>query len=142
MNVQSRDRIRFVSAQPRNDLAGHSVHVKLKTADFKTLTRSRRLPKPTQLAEALYQAALPLVEAEATGRRYRLIGVGAADLAPAGPEAQPDLLDAVAVQQAAVERVMDELRAKMGSGAIRKGRGWVSSPAPAAVPPSSKPRQR
>jgi len=126
----------------RNELAGHSVHLKLKTADFKTLTRSRRLTKPTQLAEALYQAALPLLEAEATGRRYRLIGVGAADLTPAGPEVQPDLLDADALQQAAVQKVMDELRARLGSGAIRKGRGWVSNPDPATPPPSSKPRRR
>ena len=126
----------------RNELAGHGVHLKLKTADFKTLTRSRRLTKPTQLAEALYQAALPLLEAEATGRRYRLIGVGAADLTPAGPEVQPDLLDADALQQAAVEKVMDELRARLGSGAIRKGRGWVSNPDPATPPPSSKPRRR
>jgi len=126
----------------RNELAGHSVHLKLKTADFKTLTRSRRLAKPTQLAEAIYQAAVALLEAEATGRRYRLIGVGAADLAPAGPEAQPDLLDGDAVHQAAVERVMDQLRAKLGSAAIRKGRGWISNPAPATPPPSPKPRRR
>ena len=126
----------------RNELAGHSVHLKLKTADFKTLTRSKRLPRPTQLAEMLYQAASSMLEAEATGRRYRLIGVGAADLAPAGPEAQPDLLDADAAQKAAVERVMDELRERLGNAAIRKGRGWVSSPLPAATPPSSKPRRR
>jgi DNA polymerase-4 len=126
----------------RNELAGHSVHLKLKTADFKTLTRSKRLARPTQLAEVLYQAAAPLLEAEATGRRYRLIGIGAADLAPAGPEAQPDLLDADAAQKAAVERVMDELRERLGNAAIRKGRGWVSSPPAAAPPPSSKPRRR
>ena len=107
----------------RNGLAGHSVHLKLKTADFKLLTRSRRLAKPTQLAELLYRAALPLCEAEATGRRYRLIGVGAADLAPAGPEAQPDLLDGEAARQAAVERVMDELRARLGSGAKKADAG-------------------
>jgi DNA polymerase-4 len=126
----------------RNELAGHSVHLKLKTADFKTLTRSKRLPRPTQLAEVIYQAAAPLLEVEATGRRYRLIGIGAADLAPAGPEAQPDLLDADATQKAAVERVMDELRERLGNAAIRKGRGWVSSPLPAVPPPSSKPRRR
>ena len=126
----------------RSELAGHSVHLKLKTADFKTLTRSKRLARPTQLAEMLYQAAAPLLEAEATGRRYRLIGIGAADLAPAGPEAQPDLLDADAAQKAAVERVLDELRERLGNAAIRKGRGWVSSPLPAATPPSSKPRRR
>jgi DNA polymerase-4 len=126
----------------RNELAGHAVHLKLKTADFKTLTRARRLAKPTQFAEALYQAALPLLDAEATGRRYRLIGVGAADLAPARPEAQPDLLDADAIHQAAVERVIDKLRTKLGSDAIRKGRGWVNSPRPSPPPPSSKSRRR
>ena len=126
----------------RHELAGHSVHLKLKTSNFKTLTRARRLAKPTQLAEALFQAAAPLLEAEATGRRYRLIGVGAADLGPAGPEAQPDLLDAAAIQQAAVERAMDEVRAKLGGSAIRKGRGWISNPPPAPAPPSSKSRRR
>jgi DNA polymerase IV len=126
----------------RNQLAGHSVHLKLKTGDFKLLTRSRRLAKPTQLAEALYQAALPLLQAEATGRRFRLIGIGAADLAPAGADAQPDLLDEDAIHQAAVERVMDDLRTRLGSKAIRKGRGWISSPAPVDPPASSKPRRR
>lgn len=126
----------------RHELAGHSVHLKLKTADFKIITRSKRLTRPTQLAETIYQAAAPLLGAEVTGRRYRLIGVGMADLEGAGPQAQPDLLDADAVHQAAVEKVMDDLRAKLGNAAIRKGRGWVSSPAPEAPPPSVKPRRR
>ena len=50
------------------ELAAHTVTVKLKTADFRLLTRHRRLPDPTQLAETLYQAAKPLVEREADGR--------------------------------------------------------------------------
>jgi DNA polymerase IV len=126
----------------RSELAGHSVHLKLKTADFKIITRSKRLARPTQLAETIYQAAAPLLEAEVTGRPYRLIGVGTADLSPTGPEVQPDLLDADAVHQAAVEKVMDDLRAKLGNAAIRKGRGWVSTPPTTATPPSSKSRRR
>jgi DNA polymerase-4 len=135
----------------RNALAGRSVHLKLKTADFRLLSRSRRLARPTQLAETLYRAALPLLEAEADGRRYRLIGVGAADLGPAGPDAQPDLLDLEGRHQAAVEKVIDDLRARLGTDAIRKGRGLlggeqpagpVSSQAPAAPPASPGPRRR
>ena len=134
----------------RSALAGRSVHLKLKTADFKLLSRSRRLASPTQLAEALYRAALPLLEAEATGRRYRLIGVGAADLGPAGPDAQPDLLDLDGRRQAAVEKVIDDLRARLGADAIRKGRGLLgdplgeppSSPGPAAPPASAGSRRR
>jgi len=129
----------------RSGLAGRSVHLKLKTADFHLLTRSRKLPAPTQLAEVLYRTALPLLEAEAKGPRYRLIGVGAADLGSADEEPEPDLLDLEARRQAKVERVMDELRGRLGRDAIRKGRsllGEVSSPAPAAPRSSSAPRRR
>ena len=145
----------------RYGLLGRSIHLKLKTSDFKILTRSRRLPAATQLAEALYQAALPLLKAECTGRRYRLIGVGAADLAPESEVAQPDLLAGGDQRQVTVERVMDALRARLGEDAIRKGRGLVAGPnadspsldspslnspslnsqAPGAPPASSRPRR-
>ncbi len=126
----------------RHGVVGRSVHLKLKTSDFKLLSRSRRLGAATQLAETLYRSALTLLEAEATGRRFRLIGIGAADLAPESETAQPDLLDAAERRQAKVERVMDDLRARLGTGAIRKGRGLVSSPMPAATPASSRPRRQ
>jgi DNA polymerase-4 len=125
----------------RQEVVGRTVHLKLKTTDFRIVTRSRRLPAPTQLAEALYQAALPLLKAEATGRRYRLIGIGVEDLLPASQAEPPDLLAAVDQRQVAVERVIDELRSRLGADAIRKGRGLVSSPEPPAAPASSRPRR-
>ncbi|HEX4571592.1 MAG TPA: DNA polymerase IV [Dongiaceae bacterium] len=125
----------------RYGLLGRSVHLKLKTSDFRILSRSRRLVAPTQLAEVLYQAAMPLLKAETTGRRYRLIGVGAADLVPESEAAQPDLLSEGDRRQVTVERVMDSLRAKLGQDAIRKGRGLFSSPKPEAPPASSRPRR-
>ena len=121
----------------RKGVAGSSIVLKLKTSDFQILTRSRRLPAATQLAEALYQAALPLLKAECTGRRYRLIGVGAAELAPESEAAQPDLLARGDQRQVAVERVMDALRAKLGEDAIRKGRGLVASPGAGSPSPGS-----
>ena len=126
----------------RSEVAGRSVHLKLKTADFHILTRSRRVTPATQLAEAIYRAALPLLAAEATGRRYRLIGVGMADLRPVAGDPEPDLLDPDALRRVKVERVMDELRHRLGKDAIRKGRGLVSSPETAPPPASSGPRRR
>ena len=64
----------------RAELASQTVAIKLKTADFKTLTRHRRLSDPTQLAEVLYQAARPLVEQEADGREFRFLS--ASELRP------------------------------------------------------------
>ncbi|MCG8355419.1 MAG: DNA polymerase IV [Kiloniellales bacterium] len=125
----------------RAELAGQSVTLKLKTAQFRILTRSRRLNEPTQLAEVLYGAACALLEREADGRAFRLIGVGAADLVEGALADPPDLLDPDRMQRANVERAIDAVRDKLGASAIRKGRDLdglatrgeaaVSSPAPA-----------
>ncbi len=110
----------------RKDLAGRSVTLKLKTAEFRLLTRSRRLDAPSQLAEVLFDAALPLLAKEADGRRFRLIGVGASDLGPGDLADPPDLLDPERARRGRVEAAMDEVREKLGRDAIRKGRGLLS----------------
>ncbi len=104
-------------------LAGASVQVKMKTGDFRQISRSRRLGAPTQLAEELYRTARPLVEQEADGRSFRLIGIGAADLVVAEQADLPDLLDPDRTKRAQVERAIDQVRAKLGDQAIVKGRG-------------------
>ena len=76
------------------DLAGQGVTVKLKQSDFRLLTRSRRLANPTQQAEAIYRAAKWLIEREADGRTFRLIGVGVDDLTDASDADPPDLFAA------------------------------------------------
>ncbi|MBM3598519.1 MAG: DNA polymerase IV [Alphaproteobacteria bacterium] len=106
----------------RHKLAGRSVTLKLKTADFRVITRSRSLGAPTQLAETLYQTALPLLEAEAQGRKYRLIGIGAAEFGDLSEADPPDLFDRKSHRVADVERAIDNVRAKLGDDAIMKGR--------------------
>jgi len=75
----------------RAGLAGRTVVLKLKTADFKLLTRNHRLPDPTTRAEVLLKVACAQLEREADGRAFRLIGVGVSDLAPAVEADPPDL---------------------------------------------------
>ncbi len=72
-------------------LAGSVAVLKLKTADFRTLTRSRALALPTRRADRLLEAGRQLLRPEADGRAYRLIGLGAADLVPAEAADPPDL---------------------------------------------------
>ena len=105
------------------DLAGGRITLKLKTRDFRILTRSRTLAAPTQLAETLYRTAQPLLEKEADGRRFRLIGIGAGELTDAAEADPADLLDPQASHRAAVEHAIDAVRAKLGNKAISKGRG-------------------
>jgi len=108
----------------RTALAGRTITLKLKGADFRILTRSRTLAAPTQLAEALFQAALPLLAAEAGARHYRLIGIAASALAPAFEADPTDLLDPSSGRARAVERAIDAVREKLGGNAIVKGRGF------------------
>jgi DNA polymerase-4 len=101
----------------------------LKTAEFRIVTRRHRLPAPTQLAEVLYRAALPMLTGETDGRRFRLIGVGGIDLADARDADPADLLDPEGRRLAQLERVVEAVRDRLGPDAIRKGRGLTARPA-------------
>jgi len=107
-------------------LAGGGITLKLKLADFRQLTRSRVLPGPSQMAEEIYRAALPLLEAEANGRSFRLIGIGATRLCDEEDADFPDLLDSGKKGRLDVERAMDAVRRRFGGDAIGKGRGLKS----------------
>jgi DNA polymerase-4 len=104
------------------ELSGHVVHLKLKTAGFKLVSRQARIPAPTQLAETLFRTAEMLLKRETNGTYFRLIGVGADDLHAAEDADPPDLADPNAEQRRKVERAMDEVRRKLGGKAIVKGR--------------------
>jgi DNA polymerase-4 len=95
------------------DLTGGSVTLKLKTGEFKQVTRSRKIATPTQMADTIFNAVLPLLEREAAGQAYRLIGVGCADLTPIDRADPPDLLDLERLSQPRkeiqVEQAMDSV---------------------------------
>lgn len=82
---------RVASSLVRKGLAGSAVVVKLKTAGFQIVTRTRRLANPTQRADVLIEAARGVVEKEADGRLFRLAGIGVDGIVPAAEADPPDL---------------------------------------------------
>jgi DNA polymerase-4 len=111
-----------VAARSRKqELAGASITLKLKTADFRLLTRSRAGLAPTQLTGRIFACARELLDKAVDGTRYRLIGVGLGDLRPAGEADRGDLLDTGIAREKATEAAVDRLREKFGPGAIVKG---------------------
>ena len=65
----------------RRSLRGKTVRLKLRLADFTTFTRQRTLDAPTDDASLVLDVARALLDAEMRpGRRFRLIGVGLANL--------------------------------------------------------------
>ena len=107
-------------------LAGGTVTLKLKTSKFRTVTRARQLPAPTQRAETLYQAACTLLDATADdGTEYRLIGIGADALTDARDADPPDLFAAPSQQrQERLDDAVAALRGRMGADAVVLGRGF------------------
>ncbi|MCV2876303.1 DNA polymerase IV [Rhodobacteraceae bacterium XHP0102] len=104
-------------------LAGRVVVLKLKTHDFKTLTRQTALPDGTQMADRIYMQGAGLLHANLKFAPFRLIGLGLGDLIP---EDQGDragnLLDPQEAKRLKAERASDEIRKKFGEQAILKGR--------------------
>jgi DNA polymerase-4 len=102
-------------------LAGHTVVLKLKTQDFKTRTRNRRLDAHTQLADRIFREGMALLEKELDGTKYRLLGIGVSDLGDSARADPPDLIDRDAGRRAKAEAAMDALRDKFGNKTIETG---------------------
>lgn len=106
------------------ELGGSTVVLKLKTASFRTLTRQRRLGRPTNLAEDLYHIAEAMVHAELARGPFRLIGVGITALSPLVPDGPlpPRLFADAADARARAEEATDRIRRRYGRNAIIRGR--------------------
>jgi DNA polymerase-4 len=100
------------------ELAGATVTLKLKTADFKIRTRARSLDAPTQLAGRIFAIARGLLEHETDGTRFRLLGVGVSALASADAADPADLVDG---RSALAEHAVDSVRARFGDDAVVRG---------------------
>ena len=77
----------------KENIGGRTVTLKLKTSRFRIRTRSHTLPHPTQLADVIYAAAAPLIDREADGTAFRLLGIGLSEFAPADQCDPFDLAD-------------------------------------------------
>ena len=103
------------------DIAGQTVVLKLKTADFRIRTRNRRLEDPTMLADRIFRTGIDLLRKEADGTKFRLIGIGVCDLADPQRADPPDLVDPQAARRAAAEAAMNRLRDKFGKTSVETG---------------------
>ncbi|HYW61744.1 MAG TPA: DNA polymerase IV [Bradyrhizobium sp.] len=99
-------------------LAGSTITLKLKTADFRQRTRSQTVHSPTQLAAKIFATSREMLAKEIDGTAFRLMGVGVSALQPGSPADETDMLDR---RSAHAERAMDDLRKKFGNAAVMRG---------------------
>jgi DNA polymerase-4 len=103
-------------------LAGATVTLKLKTADFRLRTRARSLPRPTALADEIFAVGRALLQREADGTAFRLLGIGVSNFSPPPAAADiGDLAEPASGRAQAREAAVDRLRERFGAGAIVRG---------------------
>jgi len=102
-------------------LAGRTISVKLRKADFTTITRSRTLPAPTSETQQIYATACELYAASGLSgqTRLRLVGVRAAGLVPAAAAPAQLTLEGRGAAWRDAESALDKITGRFGPEAIR-----------------------
>jgi len=108
----------------RKGLQGRTVHIKVRTGDFTTWTRSRTLPAPTDLTEVIIGAARELFQERIrlAGRGIRLLGVGVSGLEPAGSGQTSLFTDPEEEKARRMARAADAVRDRLGEEAVTRAR--------------------
>ncbi|MFV0427498.1 MAG: DNA polymerase IV [Beutenbergiaceae bacterium] len=108
------------------------VAVKVRFADFTTLTRSHTLDCPTDVAHDIYGAARGLLAGiNLPPEGVRLLGVRCEALSGAATTSIQSTLDDPGPQRRAAERTMDQIRARYGASGVTSG---TLVPQPTTVP--------
>jgi DNA polymerase-4 len=101
--------------------AGRTVTVKLRLGNFRTITRSRTLPDPIDLARTIYETACALYEGSGLdgAARLRLVGVRMTGLTAASDATTQLAFDDKPTGWREAERAMDQITQRFGAGAVR-----------------------
>ena len=110
----------------RHGLAGRTVTVKIKYADFRQITRQTTLAHRISSTETIYDTACAILDGVELADRVRLIGVGVSGFEEGGPS-QLSLMPEPKPQseekrRGKLDRAVDALRERYGRDAVVRGR--------------------
>ena len=96
-----------------------TIAVKIRDSSFRTITRQRTLPEPTDMTDPIFRAAVELARPEIRGIRVRLLGVTASNL---GDREQLGLFPSEEPRRRAAIEAADTIRRRYGEKAVTRGR--------------------
>jgi DNA polymerase IV len=101
--------------------AARTIVVKLRLADFKTITRSRTLPDPTDVTQKIYATACALYAGSGLDdrARLRLVGVRASGLIPAAGAATQLAFGERPASWQEADRAIDRIAGRFGTDTVR-----------------------
>jgi DNA polymerase-4 len=100
--------------------AGRTVSIKVRFADFTTITRARTLPEPTDVGRTVYDTAMALYDALGLERaRIRLVGVRVEGICDAADAPHQLLLGEREHGWRDAEQAVDRAARRFGAGVVR-----------------------
>ena len=100
------------------------INLKLKSAQFKTISRRKTIVSPTDKAHEIFDVASQLLQKElASHLKWRLLGVGV-DGFQSGAQTGDFLtmMDETGQRKDKLERALDDMHAKFGGDVVFSGR--------------------
>jgi DNA polymerase-4 len=106
----------------REGLEARTVHLKVRTGDFTTSTRALTLHDPTDLADAIVEAARAMFREriDLGGQGVRLLGVGVSGLVAAGTAPAPLFSDAETERARKLAEAQDAVNDKLGEDVVTR----------------------
>ncbi|MCA1710113.1 MAG: DNA polymerase IV, partial [Actinobacteria bacterium] len=99
---------------------GRTISIKIRFADFTTITRSKTLPEATDVGRTVYETALALYEALGLERaRLRLVGVRVEGIADEAAQTRQLQLGESGNGWREAEQAVDKASRRFGAGAVR-----------------------
>jgi DNA polymerase-4 len=108
---------------------GRTVSIKVRLADFRTLSRSRTLPGPTDVTNEIFETAWALYDVLRPGDRIRLLGVRIEGLLDADRAPRQLELGTRERGWAEADRAADAAIARFGAAAVQPASLLVKGPA-------------
>ncbi len=113
----------------RNHMRGRTVLVKIRFADFRTITRSYTLPQSTDVTQELWNVALPLLlkNLPARSRGIRLLGFSVSGFD--APEIyQADLFsEPLKIKQTRLDTISDWIHGRFGAQSLHRATELIST---------------
>src|SRR4051812_33585438 len=107
----------------RHNLRARAVSLKIRDGEFHTITRAATLDSPSDVTQVLWDAARGIFDnwAASSFRPLRLLGMQATNLT-SDSEQLSLFADTKTQQQRKVDAALDQINARFGSAAVRRGR--------------------
>jgi DNA polymerase-4 len=105
----------------RHEIRGRTVQIKIRFSDFRTITRSQSVAEPTSSSDELESAVEELFGRVEIDEGVRLVGMGVSNLTSSEIKQQMLFDNDQREKNHRLDEMQDQLKAKFGHDAIRKG---------------------